>query len=162
VDSGEQPMTTRLVPNRNPIRLTQVRVRVTARSRQINHHRWEAESGQIATEIAAPTSKTNIIMQRSRYEMNEMRMEARSEVSGLESGCGTDEESNWLFARKQEAILVRFHSLSQLIVGEEEAMSRVRSAAQKPRALDIASSSPKIYREESEGNKCDRHNQIYC
>ena len=84
MDNGEQPMTTRLVPNRDPIRLTQVRVRVTARSRQINHHRWEAESGQITTEIAAPTSKTNIIMQRSRYEMNEMRMEARSEVSGLE------------------------------------------------------------------------------
>lgn len=71
-------------------------------------------------------------------------------------------ESNWLFARKQEAILVRFPSLSQFIVGEEEAMSRVRFAAQKPRALDIASSSPKIYGEESEGNKCDRHNPSFC
>ena len=47
-----------------------------------------------------------------------------------------------LLARKQEAVLVRFPSLSEVFVGEEEAMSRVRSAAQKPRALDIASSSP--------------------
>ena len=88
MDSGEQPMTTRPVSNRDPIRLTQVRVRVTARSRPIDHHRWEAESGQIVTEIAAPTSKTNIITQRSRHETNEMRMEARSEVSGFENGCG--------------------------------------------------------------------------
>ena len=147
MDSGEQPMTTRPVSNRDPIRLTQVRVRVTARSRQVGPHRWEAESGQIVTEIAAPTSKTNIITQRSRHEMNEMRMEARSEVSGLEQTVvETDVAVDWLFAPKQEAIWVRFPSLSRVIVGEGEAMSRVRSAAQKTRALDMASPSPEDLR----------------
>jgi hypothetical protein len=53
---------------------------------------------------------------------------------------------DWLFAPKQEAIWVRFPSLSRVIVGEGEALSRVRSAAQITRALDMASPSPEDLR----------------
>lgn len=141
MESGEKQLAPQPIPNRNPIRLTQARVRVTARSRQFDPPCCTAESGQSATEIAAPTSKTNIIQQRSRNEIHEMRMEARSEVSGWEQRSSIGSGSrNW---RPQPgAVHAGFPSLSQFIVGEPEAVSRVRSAARKTRALDTASDSP--------------------
>jgi hypothetical protein len=121
---------------------TQSRVRVTAWSRQIDRHRWEAGTGEIVSEIAAPTSI--IEHHPATLSIRDLRNAHGSQARGPQNRI---RRWNWTrgpncFPASQSAVDQSFPSLSRPILGEGESMSRVRFAAHKPRALDIDSPSP--------------------
>ena len=121
---------------------THSRVRVTALSRQIHRHRWEAGMGKIATEMAAPASiiEHHPATLSLRDQRNAYGSLARGPRNRIRKGCPARTPNG--FPARTPVLDQRFASLSRLSLGEREPVSRVRFAAPKTRALDTASRSP--------------------
>ena len=122
---------------------THSRVRVTAWSRRIPCHRWEAGMEKIATEMAAPPSiaEHHPATLSIRDQRNAYGSQARGPRNRIRRGYPRRLANG--FPARPSALDQRFPSLSRPSLREGEPVSRVRFAAPKPRALDSGSPSLK-------------------